>query len=212
MDGVSPLTAGIRLLPLLLSSPLATGLAGYLTNSRKVPPIYLIIIGSILQLIGISLTLTLPLTTAGNTTVYGFEVIIGFGFAFGLSTLLILAPRVVSKADLAVTMGVVTQIRTLGGTLGLAVCSTVLSSSLSGTLPKILKPEEIASIDDSIATIGTLDEGRREAVRLAFAEGYTQQVKALVGFCAVVVVVSALMIEKRGREKPTPAPTEVSSQ
>ena len=48
IDVVSPLFAGIYLLPLLLCSPLASGLSGYLVSNLKIPPFYLIVTGSIL--------------------------------------------------------------------------------------------------------------------------------------------------------------------
>ena len=62
----------------------------------------------------------------------------GLGFGFGLSSLLTLVPMVVSKQDIgkgylpigkvarlntniAVAMGAITQVRVLGGTVGLAI-------------------------------------------------------------------------------------------
>ena len=104
VDGVSPFNAGIRLLPLLLSSPIATASSGYLTSNLKVPPVYLIITGAALQLLGVGLASSIP--EAGletPTAMYGYEVLMGFGFGFGLTTLLILAPLIVEKPDLGKT-------------------------------------------------------------------------------------------------------------
>ncbi|KAF4627477.1 hypothetical protein G7Y89_g10678 [Cudoniella acicularis] len=47
--GLSPTHAGLALLPLLLTSPFATALSGFLTSNMKVPPLYLILIGAVLQ-------------------------------------------------------------------------------------------------------------------------------------------------------------------
>lgn len=139
VNGLSPTAAGIRLLPLLLCSPFASGLSGLLVTKAKVPPAYLLILGSALQLLGVGLTSSLPSTQQSiRPAQYGYEVLMGFGFGLGLSSLLVLVPMVVSKQDIgkvhlpmgenpaltfvtAVAMGAITQIRVLGGTVGLAI-------------------------------------------------------------------------------------------
>jgi hypothetical protein len=100
--GDSPLTAGLALLPLLLCSPLATAVSGYLTSNLKVPPIYLILIGAFLQVIGVGLTCSLPTDSFVKITPqqYGYEAIMGIGFGLGLSTLLTLARLVVDERNL----------------------------------------------------------------------------------------------------------------
>ncbi|TVY75574.1 Efflux pump FUS6 [Lachnellula suecica] len=99
--GFSPIRAGLALLPLLLTSPLATALSGYLTSNRRIPPLYLIVIGSVLQLLGVGLTCSLPTNaTKSPAAQYGYEVIMGFGFGAGLSTLLTLAKLVVEERHL----------------------------------------------------------------------------------------------------------------
>ncbi len=100
VNGLSPVRAGIALLPLLLSSPFATAVQGVLTSNFKVPPFYLMLIGAVLQLVGVGLTSSLP--TDGYEIApqqYGNEVIMGLGFGLGLSTVLTLAPLVVMEAD-----------------------------------------------------------------------------------------------------------------
>lgn len=101
VNGLSPVRAGIALLPLLLTSPFATAVQGVLTSNFKVPPFYLMLIGAVLQLIGVGLTSSLPtnrLIVAPQQ--YGYEVIMGLGFGLSLSTVLTLAPLVVKEADL----------------------------------------------------------------------------------------------------------------
>ena len=96
--GQSPVNAGLGLLPMMLSSPLATALSGYLTSNAKVPPFYLVVVGSVLQLIGVGLTCSLPTdTTTIAKAQYGFEAIMGVGFGLGLTTLLTFARVVVPE-------------------------------------------------------------------------------------------------------------------
>lgn len=101
VNGLSPVRAGITLLPLLLTSPLATAGQGVLTSNFKVPPFYLMLIGAVLQLIGVGLTSSLPTDKRKIAPQqYGYEVIMGLGFGLGLSTVLTLAPLVVTEVDL----------------------------------------------------------------------------------------------------------------
>ncbi|TVY37363.1 MFS thioclapurine efflux transporter [Lachnellula subtilissima] len=120
--GFTPLRAGLALMPLLLTSPLATAVSGYLTSNRKIPPLYLILGGAVLQVIGVGLTCSLPVdATKIPAAQYGYEVLMGIGFGAGLSTLLTLARLVVDERNLPVAMGALTQVRVLGGTISLAI-------------------------------------------------------------------------------------------
>jgi len=93
--------AGLALLPLLLTSPFAAAASGLLTSNFKIPPFYLILVGSLLQFVGLGLTCSLP---TGSFSIspqrYGYEVIMGLGFGLSLSTLLTLAPLLVEESEL----------------------------------------------------------------------------------------------------------------
>lgn len=98
VDGVSPFDAGVRLLPLLLASPVATAVAGQLVTKLKVPPYYLTVFAAALQMLGIGLCSSIPFHS--GTVLYGYEVLMGFGFGMGLISLIIYAPLVVEREDL----------------------------------------------------------------------------------------------------------------
>ena len=101
VNGLSPVRAGIALLPLLLTSPFATAVQGLLTSNYKVPPFYLMLIGGLLQLVGVGLTSSLPTDVHKIAPQqYGYEAVMGLGLGLGLSTVLTLAPLVVSEAHL----------------------------------------------------------------------------------------------------------------
>ena len=100
VNGSSPSAAGLSLLALLLCTPVASTLAGFLVTKRQIPPFYLLLGGAILSLIGIGLTSALPNSEAGIPHAqYGYEIIMGFGFGTGVSTQLIMIPLVVKKQD-----------------------------------------------------------------------------------------------------------------
>lgn len=85
----------------MLCSPLASALAGLLVTKLEIAPFYLILGGAALQLVGVGLTSSLPSSQDGIPHAqYGYEVIMGFGFGFGLATLLTMVPMVVKKQDM----------------------------------------------------------------------------------------------------------------
>lgn len=223
--GFSPLRAGLALLPLLLTSPLATALSSYLTSNLKIPPLYLILIGAVWQVVGIGLTCSLPTNTFSiPPQQYGFEVLMGLGFGLGLSTLLTLARLVVDEANLAVTMGALTQVRVLAGTISLAIwcaphflqrpsflvppisipplttsSSTILNNHLRPRLTLTITPSQAQAISDSLSAIHTLDPDKQDAIRSAFAEGYNQQNIFLTAMTGVGLISSLFIWERRPR-------------
>lgn len=75
--------------------------SGLLTSNGKVPPVYLITAGAVIQIIGMGLTCSLPTDTSTfPPQQYGFEVVMGIGFGLTLSTILTLAPLVANEKDL----------------------------------------------------------------------------------------------------------------
>lgn len=93
--------AGLDLLPLLLASPLAATLSGLLTSNFRIPPLYLIVVGSVLQLVGLGLTCSLPIDLFSVSPMqYGYEVIMGLGFGLSLSTILTITPLLVKGLEL----------------------------------------------------------------------------------------------------------------
>jgi hypothetical protein len=100
VNGLSAIKAGLTLLPLLLSSPLATVVSGVLTSTFNIPPVYLIILGTVIQVIGVGLTISVPFQPSGvPAKQYGYEAVMGVGFGLSLSTVLTLADLLASKKD-----------------------------------------------------------------------------------------------------------------
>jgi hypothetical protein len=196
----TPTRAGISLLPILLIAPFASGLSGLLAGKFSVPPFYLIITGSILQLLGVGLATTLSSTDLEiQTKMYGFEVLMGLGFGFVLTPLLSLIPMVVAKADMPVMIGAVTQVRVLGGTIGLAISTVVLNSYVKNALLAELSVQEVAAISQSLSALGGLSGEQQLFVRRIFAEGYNRQTRITAVFSGMVVVTAFLMWERRPR-------------
>lgn len=85
MNGKSPLTAGLGLLPMLGSTAVASFLGGILngTKNRVFPTL---LVGAVLSVIGTSSLSTLSNTVYVEKRTYGFLVFVGLGFGLTVST------------------------------------------------------------------------------------------------------------------------------
>ena len=97
--GLSPLGAGVRLLPFAISSPIGSGLAAGLAGKAKIPPIYLMLGGSAIQIVGFTLLSVSPTSQGIDKAQYGYEVIAGFAVGINLACLILMTPFVVEKRD-----------------------------------------------------------------------------------------------------------------
>lgn len=99
VHGTSALQAGIRLMPFTFAAPIGSIVASTLAGKKKVPPIYLLLVSAVLQVIGFALLATLPVSTHLAHRTYGYQVIAGLGCGISLSTHLLLVPFVVEFGD-----------------------------------------------------------------------------------------------------------------
>ena len=117
INGFSPFRAGTFLLPMMLSAPVGTALTGQLASRFHVPPFYLVVAGSSLMITGMGLLSSVQAVDE----LLGLEALFGFGLGMTMCVVLLYIPFVIERKDLAVTLGVFTQVRVLGGTIGVAV-------------------------------------------------------------------------------------------
>ncbi|KAM7187582.1 Major facilitator superfamily domain containing protein [Rhypophila sp. PSN 637] len=199
-NGTTAIEAGIRLLPLLLCSPLATTVAGLLISKLRTPPLYMLIAGCSLQILGVGLFSSLDPTERDILAKqYGYQVIMGFGFGFNLSTILMMMPMLVKPRDMAVAMGSVTQIRVLGGTIGLAICSTLLNNQITAETSRFLTPSQVGALLQSFQSIEHLPPGVQNEVRNVYGAAYGEQMRVMLYFSVVTMVSLVLLTERRPR-------------
>jgi hypothetical protein len=96
-------------------------------------------------------------------------------------------------------MGAVTQIRVLGGTIGLAACSALLINHIKREAPKYLTGEQVAKILLSSESIGLLPSEARDRTRVLYADAYSEQMRVMLYFSIAAVLSLVLLIERPPR-------------
>ncbi|KAF7932438.1 uncharacterized protein EAE98_003737 [Botrytis deweyae] len=152
VNGKSPLTAGLGLLPMLGSTAIASFLGGML-NGTKNRVFLTLLAGSGLSVIGTSSLSTLANTEYVEAKTYGFLVFVGLGFGLTVSTVSMLSNYESSIRDHAVAQGITSQARILGGSIGIAASTAILSLAQQTQLTGIMSPEQLASLESSAKTM-----------------------------------------------------------
>lgn len=102
VNGLSPVAAGVRMLPLLLVSAIGAGLAGFVASKKNISW-HILVFSNALQVIGLGLMSSLPATETVPEKQYGFQAILGLGFGLGLSSLIIVTRVEVEDDDLGMS-------------------------------------------------------------------------------------------------------------
>ncbi|KID83966.1 Major facilitator superfamily domain, general substrate transporter [Metarhizium guizhouense ARSEF 977] len=191
--GTSGLDAGVRLIPFTAAIPVSSVIASSLVGKYKVPPLYLIMSGSCLQILGFGLLGTLPATLEIPARIYGYELIAGWGCGINFSLLFLMVPFVIEKRDHAIGLGAASQFRFIGSSMVLAISTSVFNSF---TRPR-LQELGAAGADSLVAVLATLPTVVQEQIRYTLAEGYSRQTLALCVSAALQVPASLLMWTKK---------------
>ncbi|KOC18275.1 hypothetical protein AFLA70_59g003481 [Aspergillus flavus AF70] len=195
INGRSALNSGICILPLTLTIAFGSALTGGLTARGRVPPIMVLLVATILQILGMGLLYSVPVTTDLPARIYGYQILAGLGIGLSLTTLLNIVPFVVERRVLAVALGGVTQLRILGGAVGVSIATNLLNNTAKNELATRLPASALADILRDVSSVFKLSTADQSIVHTAFGKGYHQQLAMMLGFCAAEVIALALMWE-----------------
>lgn len=179
VQGASPSTSGLLLLPMMIPVVIVSQVAGRVmtrTGRYKIFPV----IGAVAMIIGASLLATMTADTTWATTA-AYMVFLGIGSGLTQQLTTTIAQNSVEQGDIGAASGVVTLLRTLGGSIAVAVFGSIFTSFTAGLGG--------AALHDGVAA----------ATRIIFA---------IVAVLSVVSLAAALAIHEvplRGR-MPAPAP------
>ena len=213
VNSLSPGQAGIKLIPFSIFVSVGSALSSVFSSRLKIPPVFVVLLGAIMQTVGTALMSTLPAAIGSRN--YGYQILTSIGIGLNLTVLILLTPNLIrgkdqckpppmsfesSLTDPAVALGALTQFRALGGVIGLAIATNVLNNHLTSRLQGALSPEELANLLQSAATIAQLPPVLETLVRETFREGFNLQMRIMTGFGAAQILAMAVMWEKKPRK------------
>lgn len=99
VNSLSPLQAGLRLLPYAFLNPIGSALAPLFARQTQTPLVCILLFGAVIQVIGSALLSTLPTTNAIPAQVYVYQGLVGFGTGINLACLIVMTPFVVENRD-----------------------------------------------------------------------------------------------------------------
>ena len=231
VKGASPTRSGLLMLPMMagiIVTSILTGRAMSRIGRYKWFPVA----GSATLVVGMLLFTRLQVGTS-LWVAFGFMVVIGIGLGLCMQSLILAVQNAVAVRDLGAGTSSATFFRSLGGSFGVAILGTVLSSRLNSQLADRLPgaiaqlpPEQRAavaasggtniSINDP-ATIMALPDAVRAAIQASFVESL-HLVFLTTGLIAIVAVLVTLALPNStaarapARRAPPAAPTRSAAR
>jgi len=157
--GYSPIRSGVFLLPVLVSQTMASLIAGQII-SRTGRYRTVIHVGFSVWAVGCGCISTVKPTTPKGLLVF-YMLMAGFGGGQTLQTTTVAAQASVSRRDMSVVTAVRNFVRLLGGTLSLALCSTIINNALRHSMKELdFSAFAISEIVDNPVVIVNLLNGQ----------------------------------------------------
>ncbi|PYH96079.1 MFS general substrate transporter [Aspergillus ellipticus CBS 707.79] len=183
----TPRTAGIYLLAMSGASAIGSGLGGFLAS--KYYGAFFTLNGACgFVLLGAGLLSTIGFNPSIPGKLFGYEVLIGFGFGIIFSTSVMIVKMHSRPKDSASAQGLVAQSRVLGGNIGLAIATVILNQHLVSDMQGTLSDSQIDDLRHSLTATRTLDPHAVEAVRASFADAFHSQMEVSMYIAAAALV------------------------
>ncbi|PYH89868.1 hypothetical protein BO71DRAFT_388742 [Aspergillus ellipticus CBS 707.79] len=136
--------------------------------------------GVSLQLIGLGLMGTLPTTGTIIHAQYGYQVLLGLGFGLTLRSLVVISRLEVDSTDLAITMSAVTQVRVLGGTIGISIGQVLITHFVNQDLTGVLSASEMTALRTSVSSVSSFAPAKQAVVTEVYGRALNAQIKMVL--------------------------------
>ena len=100
VNQLSSFQAGIRLIPITIMSPIGATICAAICGKRRLPPIYLLMLSSIIQVVALAWLAQITPSRIQWPGQYGFQAMAGIGLGLGIGAQVLLTPFVIEKRDL----------------------------------------------------------------------------------------------------------------
>ncbi|EKJ71056.1 hypothetical protein NXS19_007615 [Fusarium pseudograminearum] len=179
----SSLISGVMLLPMLGSSAIGSVVAGKINNTKNYT-FESLLVGSCFMTLGCGLLASLS-HESEDAKLLGYMTFCGLGFGLTVASSTMLSMVEVPIRDYAPAQGILSQVRLLGGSLGIATSSALLNEKSSKYLASILTPYEQATIGSSNTP---LSKEQWSAVRFTYADAFKVEMKVATAVAACSVI------------------------
>jgi MFS family permease len=195
VKGVSPVTAGLSLLPMILSLIAAAVLSGLCT--RKIGYYWPTMCAApVVASVGIGMLTTLRPDT-NHPKWIGYQVLAGFGMGLSLQQSSLIAQTVLSRADIPVGISLVFFGQQLGAAIFLAIGQTIFNGQLRANLESVAGVSSADIIDAGAANLqASVPQSLLSAVVAAYNDAITTAMYLSLALMCFMLV-PALYAERR---------------
>nr|POE51900.1 putative box c/d snorna protein [Quercus suber] len=193
VNGLSPVRAGINILPFLLVSAFGAILSGVVLSRRNLCS-YFIISANCFQLLGLGLLSSLPTSAHIPSVGYVYQAILGFGTGTALISSFVLAKTEVERIDIGRCSN--PSFLKLSHRTSRVICRISSSAYLRRHLAVVVGPSTLATITASVTAITELPAEEAIAVRQIYGSAFNWQWRILT-YIAVANVPLALFTLRR---------------
>ncbi|KAL8695247.1 MAG: hypothetical protein Q9218_000285 [Villophora microphyllina] len=196
VNAKSPVGAGILMLPLLIASGLGSGLGGFLASKKNISSPSLLG-ATVFTTIGTGLLSSLPTSVQIPARQYGYQVICGIGLGASAANLQIITRFAVKEDESATAIGAMTQIRVLGGSIGLAIASLIFNHRATLSLRGILTPAEVSLLLSNPEAIKVYPPSQIKIIRSLYGNAYRDEMRFALYIAVVAVVAAAFTYQRK---------------
>lgn len=181
--------AGIHIIPFLGAVAFGSTFGGG-ASAKENRTFFTFMLAATFILIGSGLLSTLGDGVTVESKNYGYQVLFGIGTGMTMSSVTLMANLQSDPRDHAVTQGIVSQARVLGGSIGVAASTAMfnrqLLSKLAGTIPY----EQLSQIQRNPHVLEELSLGQLVEVRSVFADSFNASLRLCTYVAAVGFLIS----------------------
>ncbi|KAK4206793.1 major facilitator superfamily domain-containing protein [Rhypophila decipiens] len=185
----SPFEAGIKFLAYGVPFPFGVVVTSILVGRLRIPFLYIIILGTAVQIIGFALLSTTPSSVDPWPGQFGYSFLAGLGVGITGGLYNFLNPLSIDKKDQYLAIGAGVQARMLGGSVGIAVVNSVWVNYVRGRLVSVLTEDETDTLLADLQSLRRFPAEIQETFRTVCSDAFNLQMLVTLGFVAAQVIV-----------------------